>query len=677
MPATVTLRPNIQGTFNDFALGAGSTKVVAVSDELDTTYNVPNAPADYDTYGIEDIPSPGGSLVSSVVVYARIEQVGAGFTNWTPRLYLNGVSLDGTLVAHAVSGILETSQSFTTKPGGGVFTVFDVNALEIGGNFNWSSAPSRLLDIWAIVTYNPIPANLERVRVIGTQRLMLRRRPRSIVKVTGPLRLLDAELLDLLPWSHRNGPHEDGEGWGVKTWQRRPSRLLQSTLDLNTLTVSVSAQDWRDQFITLYDEGRSLVSSSSFANGVARMYVGTRTYERDSKAWVEDPSDDTVRELGYDVEILSGGEFPGQLIESTSTNMLTRSSFVSGETGLTIADGVNGSDVALDSGDLLFDTSVTPTTIRLTAGTPHTTEDSVSWPATASIPANTICRLSVDHKDDSGVALAWRMFRGVDSRFWNDTTETWDVGAVTNTMTMSTTKERWLSKRFDVGSSATTVAMGIAQTAGGTAGRINHVYHVQLEKLAWATSRIVTDSASVTRADASLSYSQTTSALANWPHTRGTVTFDFIPEWDRDDLMAGGMSGGVAAHFFVLPYSGSNDIFHIFFDAITGYLNFVIGSGGVNYGAVHYDWNPVRGQTYKIAARWTSSEGELGLAPLTASVFVDGVKGASEGVFVSPTAVYPSTLYVGSNVTTYTPNGAMRRIRITQQVLTDEEIARA
>lgn len=81
---------------------------------------------------------------------------------------------------------------------------------------------------------------------------------------------------------------------------------------------------------------------------------------------------------------------------------------------------------------------------------------------------------------------------------------------------------------------------------------------------------------------------------------------------------------------------------------------------------------------YQIARRWTGSNGELGLAPYTLSLFVDRVKGTDAVASGVITEAGTSSVYIGSRNSAGTDilNGQIRKIHSYQYVPTDVEMAR-
>lgn len=672
MPLTpFTLRPNGQGADTAFTLIAGATKPIAASDQSDATYSEPPGAGTFETYTFADIPAPGGSLVSALTLHARVYGTG----DWGFRGTLDGVNLNSVVNTFNVGAAAFFDLSVVqAKPTGGAWTVRDVNEFRGGGQFNWPGATPRLVEVWITGFYDPIPLELERVRVLATMRLLARRQPRALVRINGPFLLADVEPMSLLPWSHRAAPSADGLGWGELEWQRRPTRPLALTIDPNKMTVSVVAEDVRRQLLMMYDEGRSFISGASIADGIGRVYVGTRTYNRDSKAWVADPSNGEVRELGYDIEKISGDEFSGMLLEHQSGNQLLRSSFISGTTGLTIVgDGVNGSAVAGTANFPLFETAVTAFSLEILSGSPHAADLVVLWPTTGTIPADSLCRVSIDHKDDATAQLYWGVRRNFDNNYWNDATQAWQATVPNNVIPISTVTARFISSRIDLGANASTMTFFVFNLAGGTAGRVNLAHHVQLEALPWATSRMVNDATGMTRLGETLTYTNNSGAR-NWPSTGWTVTFEFISQWTVADIT--GAFAPIIVEFFRVSHDANNYI-RMYHSGVTpGFLEMEICVAGVSSFATA-PISPVRGTPIRVGARLVSTSGEHGLAAYTSSVFVDGVKGTDAVAAGFPTEAANSTITVGGGGASLPPvSGVIRRWRVTQLVLSDTEIAR-
>lgn len=530
----------------------------------------------------------------------------------------------------------------------------------------------RITSLFISVEYQPIPAGLAAAREIASQRLRRYRRPLEEAQIDVGLDKLDLELMDDLSIVHFAGPHASGLGWGLTNWKRRLHQLREESLDLNAMQMRIGTRGRRGYLCTFWDTAESRRSASAAEDGVARLTTGgTLSYERNSKAWIPDPGSQLVTEIGINQKPVA---YNGLLIENFASNFLQHSSCVEGATsvaGLTLAGtGVNGSSIAASASagnDPLFDSAVTTNTYFFTAGTPHAADLTATWPATASL-TNEKMRFSIDHRDTAGETLTWRLQRSVDSNYWNDSTSSWGAGVTNNVITSSSTRARFYSNVIATGAGATTLTLMLRVASGGTSGRLHRVYHVQLEQNAWATSHVVTTASTYARA-VQLYHIDNVSGKRNISSTNGTFLCEFIPDWNSADMVA--ISGFPC--FFDMTYDASNWI-RMFWNSGTTTLDFEMRAAGTTYSAKK-TWTPVRGTTYKLAARWTSSAGELGLTARTLSVFVDGVKGTDATRAADPTQSSVD-LYIGGDPVNAMCNGNIRKILFTQEVYTDEEIAR-
>jgi hypothetical protein len=529
----------------------------------------------------------------------------------------------------------------------------------------------RVTSTYVTVEYQPIPAGISPAREIASHRLRLYRRPLEEMLIDVPLAMLDLELGDDFSVTQPAGPDSAGAGWGATNWKRRLHQLRSETIDLNNMTVSISSRGRRSFLCTDWDTAFTSRSSSAVEDGVARLGVGgTNTYTRASNMWVEDPGSRLVVLKAVNEKPMAYG---GLLLESSATNLLTLSSNVAGSvSGLTIA-GASGT-VATETASTqpLFDASVTANDYLWTAGSPHTADLRASWPATASVGANTVTRVSIDYMDNGSVAgdrIHWRVRRAIDGNYWDDSgAGSWVAGATDNPLALAATRTRAISNRIDVGAGATALTFSMVLLNGGTAGRIARVYHVQLEDKAWATSRIVTTATTYTRALQTYTVTNT-SGKRPLNSTGGTYLAQVVPLFSAADALA----GNVDLYLLDMTYDASN-WFRVYYDVSAGNLLFEIRAAGTTTTATKA-WSPVRGTTYKIAARWTSSVGELDLTARTHSIFVDGVKGTDATRAADPTRT-AADMYRGGNSAGAACNASYTRHLISQVVLTDAEIGR-
>lgn len=516
------------------------------------------------------------------------------------------------------------------------------------------------------------PGQQEQVRDALSRRLWLLRRPTGIFEATVPLWMLDADILDRVAVESRVGPAPAAAGWGGKKWQRRAFTVQRIDVDPGAGTAKMQLLDRRPLDVLLWDSARTDErNASARQSGVARISKGNGwTFSRLSNAWIENPADPTsvVSCAQTERAVNQAGEY----LEEARTNEVLRSSFASGTTGLTLAGtGTNGSAIAVDTADLFFGSETTPNSLKFTAGSPHAAELRATFPATASW-ATTSCRLTIDHKTDSGEKLYWRLQRSGDSNYWNDSTGAWGAGSVDNACATSATRDpanRTISKAITMDGTSRTLTLAVFLQTGGTASRISHLYHVQIERGSFPTSRIVTDAAAVTRVKTQLSHDVTTAAKIYDP-ALGAFWCQVTPDWSSADL-----GSTEDMYLYYMETNGAADYDALFYDASAAAWVFARKVGGSTYTATK-SGAVTRGTTYSIGARWTGVEAELGLTAYTISVFVNGVKG-TDATSAAPTFTSPETLYRGSTTAfAGQANAAVREVRIFPYAPTDEEMAR-
>jgi hypothetical protein len=612
--------------------------------------------------------------ITQVKMFVRYNNAGAGAGQEIDYgIRIGGVNyLNGTL--SPAGAYADSTKTWTVNPAtGSLFTKPQLDDIQIIIRTQDTSGAVdsvRLTQTYLEVTYQPIPAGINPAREIASHRLRRYRRPLEEMTIDGHMALLDIELMDDLSVTQVAGPDAAGAGWGATNWKRRLHQLRSESIDLNNMTVTYSTRYRRDFLCTHWDTGYSPRTSSSVEDGVARLTVGgTVTFTRASFKWIEDPGSRYVVVLGTNGKPY---DYSGLLMESASTNLLTLSSNVAGSTaGITVGLGSGTFTSEAAATQPLFESGVTANNYLFTAGSPHAVTKTAAWAATASVLANTIVRFSIDYMNTGTVSadrLCYRIQRAVDANYWNDSTGAWGAGVTDNPLALASTRARGISKAINVGASNTTLTMTLTTPAGGTAARLDRIYHVQLESLAWATSRIVTTSAAVTRA---LETHTVTNTSGKRPlhSTGGTFMFQIVPEYTAADALA----QNVDLYFLDMTYDASN-WFRAYYDVSAGNLLFEIRAAGTTTTATKA-WSPVRGTTYKIAARWTSSAGELDLTARTHSIFIDGVKGTDATRAGDPTRS-SADMYLGGNAAGAACNGNITRHLLTQVPLSDSEIGR-
>lgn len=623
MAISFTINPNGTGVQTGWTptLGGGQSFLwQAVADASDASYGQADAPSPNTspcTFELEDIPVNGGSLVYNVVVNCRFYYGGSNATTQI-RATLNGVNVDsGTLTLTGGATYQDRTLSLPNKPGGGQWTVNDINALRTGAlGGTWDAFAPRIVKVTVTGSYDPIPGSLARVRSLGSTRLWYFQRGRQMMEGSVPLDFLDVDLDDLVPITHHKADSDTGTGWGLLPWERRPFGVAAKAIDLDRMTVKAGMVDLHPTLCMLWDTGKSRISSDSFANGVARMERGAaRVFDRDSKAWIADPSDGRIVEVGVDVEAMDA---QGQVIERASTNVVPRSSFRDGTTGWTLFQGAGAGTITIDTGDLFFDPSFYTAGVGgalvLTAANPHTVNLVAESPTSASKAANTIVRPSFYYKAPTGTTLCWRLRRNVDSFYWNDATSTWAAPITNNVLADSSIRTFGRSLAgIDIGGAASTLTLAVALVSGGTGGRVGTVYHAQLDNRAITGTIIATDAAEVTRA-ASRLYHQTSGV--QWPGRRGTLYCTVKPLFNHADV-----SGArTIAYASMSPAGDWVRMQHTTQGGTRFRLQMNVNGGSTV--SVSIPANITRLAEYHLAARWVSDVGEHGDAAYSMRLYL-------------------------------------------------------
>jgi hypothetical protein len=528
--------------------------------------------------------------------------------------------------------------------------------------------------VWAELTYTVGGQAIESFREVVSRRLRLRRLASGLIQITVPsLEFADVELGQFFCLSHPDLPGPDLRGADIKAWRRWPVMKLSSSIDDRVGTETMIVRDMREIHATYWNVGKAAKGPIVYADGVARLDAGNkRTWARASSAWVRAPAD-TLVTIGYDTDHI---DKDGELYQSMSANEIVQSSFKNGATDVftghtTAGTGSNGSNIVEDTGELLFDSIADPTltkrSVKFIGGTPiHAADLDLTGTTTASIAANTICRASIWHKDDSAAALSYAIQRSFDGNWWRESDQTWQASKTWNPMTVATARARYKSKQLDVGANATILTLRVGIQTTGVAGQINHLYHEQLEKKNYVTSVIVTESVIVTRAADKLTIGNPSNAPA-WPPDRGTARFKVGTGWDASEVSTVNKTVAYVQH-------DASNYDWLYFDGPNARWVYERRAAGTIYRAVKAA-SPAAGTTYTLGCRWTSDLGEQGLPNRSLSVFVDGVKGTD----VTAAALVVQTnsdFEIGSKAGAENFDGNIWAQEVTQQALSDAQVAR-
>jgi hypothetical protein len=667
--AIVTIKPvTVHELTNFSSTGGAGTEVAVVTDAVLSTYVYPAFVNDYITYDCEDPGGDDSAPVTDVTIRARLN-CSANSSDAKLRCKLNGIVTQSPSINFGPGGAWFTWS--VARPGGGGWILKDVKDAKFGATaINWIT-DWTMPELEVQVTYEKRPGQSEAERDKMTRALNARNQGGVAIVINVPLRYgLDKELFGTVNLSHFGAPDPlrttTGRrvGYGRETWERGILRVTRRTIRTSDFSVDWECDDIRRRLYTLRMSGRAIRTLSDLRDGVAiASRGGALSFTRASDAWAQHPGDGLIYRVGADF-----GRFlaAGYLGESGRTNRVLRSSFISQLTGLPASSGSGTRTAEQAPPQPYFSPGVSDYALLFTAGSPHSSDGGQPWPATASLSANTVVCLWFVHLDASS-QVGWRLQRGIDSWWWNDSTAAWQSGQVTNLAPLATTRGVAVSKPINVGGSATTLTPTLVQPSEGTDGRKDRVYHLQVEDGPWPTSPIVTDAATYTRA-ADLLWIENNAGKRSLYRPRWSFRGKFIPGWNGADVPS-----GTKLVFWSARYDASN-LYRLYYDGGAQAVTLDAVVAGTAYTASKA-WVPVRGTAYRIGARATSGLGELLLPARSLSVFVDGVKGTDATRPDDPREVDDADLYLGGDVVDQPCNGLLYDLVWTPIPLGDSEMA--
>lgn len=159
--AVEILQVSAVGATNNWLLGAGANKVVAVNQpsDGDTSYIRSNtASGTIQQFAVTDSALPSFAVIQSVVVKAECKRGGTQNVTYVVSVISNGTTDGASRTAGAAYAV--TTDTFNTRPAGGAWTVADVNALVIQIR-NTQARDCRCTTFWVEVNYTLTVTNNE------------------------------------------------------------------------------------------------------------------------------------------------------------------------------------------------------------------------------------------------------------------------------------------------------------------------------------------------------------------------------------------------------------------------------------------------------------------------------------------------------------------------------------
>lgn len=534
------------------------------------------------------------------------------------------------------------------------------NALVAGFDVSGFSANSAAVSFLpAYVDYLPTPPGVDAARDVASRRVWLRRRADRKITLTGPPRLLDFKPGSRIELSHIAGLHATDPGWKDSIYERRPLWVESVRWNPTTMTVALTCVDHRPKLCMMFDSGYATVAGVG-RDGLLRMSPGAIwTMTRSTAAEVQDATGRLVS-VPIDVEALAAR---GQVIQGSRTNVLLNSGWGLGidVNWSSLGEGSNGSDITEETNDGMWTTDLSARCLKIQAGNPiHVADLAHMADAVTGLRGNQC--VAVYHKD-SGGALSIAAQRSIDSKWYRASDQTWQASVTWNALTQRADWERDVVQ-MDLGLSATDLTLYLGIPTTGAAGQYNLAAQAQIEAGPFATSPIFTLGSTVTRASDDLKISNDADKRIL---TASQFTLEIEAEtfWEPADI-----TGGAAGRTLCYLYHDADNNLTIRWHKTSFEWRATMLSDGVSTVA-KASYSPTAGQRDTITVRFIGANGELGLAPFTLAIFVNGVMGATTAIAPGP-MTEASTSYIQFAGF----DGYIRQRFSSPQVLTDVEISR-
>lgn len=598
----------------------------------------------------------------------------------------------------------------TNPATGSPWTREDLNTIEIGClarnlDDTFFTAPKLAL-LRLQVSTTGAPDQLEQARDVVSRYEWRHRAPVREIKSIPVRQSLGLGLrpMQVLKVAHFAGPHEEGQGWKARPWQLRHFQAREIELRDDGTTI-ISGPERRELRVLFYTSAWPKDNASpATEDGVLKIGKGvTETYTRTGQAWAQDPGSDLFTLVAanekpfgkYGLECFGAylNDLPFSAFQSGSVDGWA---LTDGGDGTTLAAdllGVDGSDLGETQGWDPDSTGVRQSLLGIvgsphsaTAATYRTSNPTLTYPPHTILSASVWFTIYV-----TGQSPFVALKRQVDGYFYDFDGRLWQPGVSWRRLTDSSRDgtaqgetggvQSWNESGIDIGDAPTTVTMRLGFDPGGVSDlQANRWYAAQITPgFLCGAPAILTFADPVTR-NAGVWRISNTLGKRCINLAQGALSLRFFPAWRGDEQPA-----GTIHTLAYVRYDDDNSLLlrhQTNVDGLTGLL-FQVRASGTTY-ECRLPVNPVNlvpAAGYKVTARWTGPQGELGLPPHTASLFLGGpaigtTLKSADATFTPPTETDESYLEIGSALGSNHLDGWVREIRSSQWVPTDAEAMR-
>ena len=524
------------------------------------------------------------------------------------------------------------------KPGGGRWTIAELVDGLVVRLVNDSPAQTSdvvmVTSLWAKVDFIAVPAKLAYARTLASMRLRKHRATQHRVQLPVGLSFLDYELGDRFNISHFALPNVDSPAEHDEEELRAYAQLRSTTIDLNKMKLTHEYEIKREYLVLDWHVSVSGIRTTARNESGARLTRGSFFFARSDRAYVLDPASKQVAEIELDVPKY---EVDGLLIEGDSSgNTLENAAFQDGiDTDWTAA----GATASEDTDNPRFERE-TWGSLLLPSGASRE-QDSTEF------PANSRITLSVDHVETAGATLQVRLRRS-DGLYWSGSN--WLTGDRSVDITARSSWARDALRNIPLGGTARTVRVRVLADSGEV-----RVGHVQLEASRWPSSRKLIRGS--TESDEFYMTNEPGSEV--WIPGGGSYRAEVRFPWAADEI--------TEEKTILYVFEDAQNYEWLFYSTAEELIFRRVRAGVVTDATISATVESDR--NYVIGCRWNSS--------YVLSVFWDGEKGVDgqavgDNVYGAGSRMWRGSRGGSSN---NPMDGWFRYHEVTQQVLTDEEMA--
>lgn len=546
-----------------------------------------------------------------------------------------------------------------------------------------------------IVDADAIPDKIDTARRLGSEVLLYQGQPVPLLQMRVPFIMGDAKLANDVAISHDAIPKVQ-KTLGLERWDRSLFRLFTKELDPNTDTWRVLLYDLRDFLVTLVMSGQAVTKGRSF-DGMSLITPGANMqFVRGTNDYQEDPFADLVQQL-------QANEPPtnedGILIQNQGINRVLNNAFTEGATDVftywsKVGLPATGASIVEDPISNFDEESGVIRSVRFTGATTPADiylQQGISLPNGRGLtPPGGRHQLTITHEDVSGQPLSvW--LRGKPVGFaqtnYNPADDSWSVANptwFTLPVRFTPTRDRIISPFATIQSifqtpDISTFAFDVRVGVRTASNQINRVYDICTEggtilsgdELMFPRTRIVSKDGPVVR-DAAALYVDNVYDSPVYPMKRGTGFCVIEMLWDSAELQ---VTTGVKRYVMGMVIDASNRE-ELYYDCDNEQFVYNRIIAGITYPATKKHRAIAKGVPIRITWRWVSAEGDLGESPYSIQLYINDERGTDGAPTSIPAQPSSARFYLGSldGTNGQMLDGRMRRMRITQQVLSLDRI---